>query len=208
MKEDADNLDRRMKGFYERQSLDEETLDLLKTTIAVVGGHPDVVPARMWWPRLRLVRHQAFQAAAAVLFLIAAVTTWYGIRDIHPSALDRQVAAEIALNHNKQLRLEYETVDMAELRTAMDKLDFAPVDPQRLQDGGYFLVGARYSSIGATLAVQLRMTDDLGRPYTLYQFRDGEAFADLTETTLDVDGVRVILWRESGLVLALAQPRP
>lgn len=208
MKEASDNLDRRMKGFYVGQSLDEETLDLLKTTIAVVGGQPDVFPARMWWPRLRLVRHQAFQAAAAVLFLIAAVTTWYGIQDIHPSALDRQVAAEIALNHNKQLSPEFETADMAELRTSMDKLDFAPVDPQRLQDGDYFLVGARYCSIGSTLAVQLRMTDDLGRPYTLYQFRDSEAFADLTAATLDVDGVRVTLWRESGLVLGLAQPRP
>lgn len=208
MKDESDKLDRRMKDFYGGQSLDEETLDLLKTTIAVVGGQPEVYPARVWWPRLRLVRHQAFQAAAAVLFLIAAVTTWYGIRDIRPSALAREVAAEVALNHNKQFKPEFETVDMAELRTSMDKLDFAPVDPQRLEEGSYFLVGARYCSVGSAIAVQLRLTDDLGRPYTLYQFRDSKAFADLTESTLDVDGVRVTLWRESGLVLSLAQPRP
>ena len=55
---------------------------------------------------------------------------------------------------------------------------------------------------------QIRLTDGAGVVYTLYEFRDDSSFADIDIARLDIDGVRVMLWRESGMVMGLAGPQP
>ena len=124
-----------------------------------------------------------------------------------PSVLVGQVAAEIAFNHNKHLRPEFLASSFGELGTAMTQLGFAPIRPRRLSIADYRLVGARYCSIGSSMAAQIRLAGGAGRSYTLYELRADEPFESIEEADLEIDGVGVSLWRESGLLIALARSR-
>ena len=50
------------------------------------------------------------------------------------------------------------------------------------------------------------LKDDAGRVLTLYEFRENKSFESIHEADLDVNGVRVILWREADLIMGLAGP--
>ena len=68
-------------------------------------------------------------------------------------------------------------------------------------------MGARYCSIQGKLAAQLRLQDKASQKiYTLYQV-SGNAY-DLPSPhevrTIDLDGIRVKIWQEKGVWLALA----
>ena len=71
---------------------------------------------------------------------------------------------------------------------------------------GERIVGARYCSLGGEMAAQIRFRDAAARVCTLYQARDSEAFRGVREGTFEMSGVRVRVWRESGLVMGLAEP--
>ncbi|MDH3591232.1 MAG: hypothetical protein OER88_05100 [Planctomycetota bacterium] len=135
-------------------------------------------------------------AAALVLGAIA----WLLWPDADRSA---PVFEEIALNHRKSFLLECTTDRFESLRAGMPKLDFAPARPGGWTDAG--LLGARYCSLQGSVAAQIRVRRDDGAILTLYQTRDGARFRDLKEGDRVVDGVRVRIWREAGLVMGLAE---
>ncbi|MCG8607291.1 hypothetical protein MJD09_20205 [bacterium] len=113
------------------------------------------------------------------------------------------IAGEIALNHKKQLDPEFQTDRYTDLAVAMPKLDFAVIQPGRIQSGGYRLLGGRYCSIGGSLAVQMRLRDQTGRPLTLYQFI-APAGMNLSDQSISVAGVLVDIWLERGVACGLA----
>ena len=59
--------------------------------------------------------------------------------------------------------------------------------------------------MGGKIAAQLRLVDGQGRLCTLYQFRPGEDYQGLEESSFQIDGVQVTVWREAGLVMGLAR---
>ena len=189
MTETGNRLEDRIRTYYAAQSLDDATLQSLRTTATGRGR----------------ARRQAVRAIwlAAALFLVA-----LGVLRGPWSAeqIERPVAAEIALNHNKQLEPEFLAAEFGGLHGAMPKLDFAPVEPRRLRNEGHRLAGARYCSVGGRIAAQIRLVDARGRNLTLYQFRAGDRYDRLTTSDFDFDGVRVTIWQEAGLVMGLARP--
>lgn len=198
MNREYDNLDERIKAHYEAQTTDANAIDDLKSRIEAESPQMiATVRARRRW-----------LSAAAALLLTGAVLIVYitgALRDRVPT-IARQVASEIALNHNKQLPPEFLVTEFSDLCTAMSKLGFTPVQPQRFTDAQYELVGARYCSIGGSNAALIQLKDDAERVLTLYEFRADKSFESIDEADLDVNGVRVILWREADLIMGLAGP--
>lgn len=167
-------------------------------------------PALSW---LGLRTEYRFTVAAVLLvafvgaFLLGRIS-WEGQDSVTVATnLTKVVAKEIALNHNKRLNVEFSARDYMELRKKMGKLDFPTIASVRLQRGQYQLVGGRYCSIQGQLAAQIKLKDNKGRVHTLYQTPDTNTLAGLAEGERQVDGLRISLWREAGLVFGLASPQ-
>ncbi len=193
-----DNLDERVSEYFESQHPGETTLNRCRTTIISAGDTR---------PRVTSYRF-ATVAASLLLFMLALLFTISVSQEKSPGSRIRRIAAEIALNHHKQLPPEVLVETFLELRDALPALGFPPVRPRSKEFGDLDLVGARYCSITGRKAAQIRLTDGAGVVYTLYEFRDDSSLADIDIARLDIDGVRVTLWRESGMVMGLAGPQP
>ncbi len=114
------------------------------------------------------------------------------------------VAQEIALNHTRALDPDVRAPSFDDLAGDLEGLDFAVVRPDNMEMDE--LVGARYCSLGGEMAAQIRFRDAKQRICTLYQAKDSETFRDVESGTFERGGVRVRVWRESGLVMGLAEP--
>ena len=193
----GNTIETRLRSYYASESLDPEFLDSLKLSVRVTERER---PRQATWAPL---------LTSAAILIVAFSLGWFvssGSRSGRPD-LERTVAAEVAVNHNKQLTSDYLVSSYGDLHQAMGKLDFAPFEPDRVRRAGHRLIGARYCAIGGQIAVQIRLTDARGRPLTLYEFRPGTRFARIGQAEITIDGVDVSVWTEAGLVLGLAAQR-
>ena len=67
------------------------------------------------------------------------------------------------------------------------------------------LLGARYGSIGGRLAAQLYLEDDDGEAVTLVQTALVAELEEIEWAELRAGGLRVDLWKEDGVFLAMAR---
>lgn len=178
----------RVRAYYEGHQLPEERLERLRT---LAKSSPPPFSRR----RLAIVG-----LLAAALALAATGLLLSG----RPGGTHIDVAREIARNHRKQLDPEFHSGSYAEIAARMPRLDFLVVEPRGPQSEGLRLAGARYCSLQGCIAAQLRLIGQDGRLYTLYEVKDGPAFAGIEPARVEVDGVVVQTWREAGLVLGLA----
>lgn len=200
--------------YYGRRSLRPEVLSRLRSLAAGTGRSavPDPVRPAMWnWPRPQWVPSRWVLAAGACAFFLAVFFAYLSLdlpygRARDASAFAQAAAAEIARNHNKRLNVEFQAAAFDALERQMEKLDFALLEPFRVKQRGLRLIGARYCSIQGQPAAQIRLKDKDGRPCTLYESAAVPAFAGIPETRVEVSGVRVELWQESGLLMGLAGP--
>jgi len=208
------NAREHLRDFYEAHDLDAERLDAWIARIEQgAQPSPGASPSRAAQPAVRVEPARARRSlgwVAAAALLAAVDVLGPGLIETRDAArtadLGPRVAREIAHNHHKRLDVEHEARTYEELGTRMDKLDFTPVEPERLARAGFRLTGARYCSIQGRLAAQIRVRDAAGRTHTLYETRLAGALADLTAQEHVADGVRVRLWREAGLLMGLASP--
>jgi len=121
------------------------------------------------------------------------------------------IAAEVSYNHLKFKPLEVAHSNLNQVTGYFNKLDFNPLASSQVAALSTNLIGGRYCSIQGNIAAQLRMEDDQGRISTLfesrYQAQDFNMLPNIEQgqapTVLYVDGQRVALWVEKGLVMAL-----
>lgn len=211
MSDTPDMLNERLKAYYNAQKLNSGSLARLK---AAVEHEQKALQQRSFWNIMCswMVQHPLTAPLTLGIIFIVGLSLFFiiGMPTAHRTAqMEAQlVAAEIALNHTKRFEAEFAPSNVRELGNVMTKLDFAPVYPERVQQAGYELTGARYCSVGGAIAVQLHLVDSAGEAYTLYQFREGSSFTVPEELAVDVNGVRVQLWNESGLIIGLAQRIP
>lgn len=152
----------------------------------------------------RADQRRRWRRAAVTLLAAAAVLIVVLFGPLRPTPLER-AAKEVAHNHYKQPALEVLTDDYAAAGEALRRLRFTPTAPARLEDRGLEMLGARYCSIQDHLAVQVRLTDADSRLYTLYETRLTTDLEDLTGE-IAMEGVRIEIWQEDGLLFALASP--
>lgn len=125
-----------------------------------------------------------------------------------------EIAAEVVDNHLHLKPLEIVSGDINDVRDYFTRLDFRPIESRYLQDIGLQLMGGRYCSLQGITAAQLRFKnlggDDL---HTLYQvgydpaIYHGLPLYDEGEPPVStyVNGVRVTLWVEKGILFALTE---
>lgn len=192
------SLDKQIKAHYREQTLSENKLAQLLAQTALADGRDGTAHrGGLWrWPsRVGAV------AASLIVALFVAQLMWE-----KPAEFLWQVRAaqEIALNHRKQLEAEFVATDIESLRAQMGKLDFSLIAPARLASSGLRIVGARYCSIQGHLAAQLKLENDAGELYTLYQTHDAGLISSGDQRT-EVGNVDIVLWEELGMFFGLAK---
>jgi len=188
------DIDRSVKTYYEQNQLSDEQLQKLVAMQNKVATAQEQAPPKQW------LRHSALAAAsimvAVMLFIISSQDD---------DSIAERVAQEVAMNHNKALAVEYQTDSYADLSQSMDKLDFKLRAPIAALNEGLALIGGRYCSIQGELAAQIKMTDETGGVYTLYQTRSNETLQTINKDRLSLEQVNIQLWQEQGLLFALAE---
>ncbi len=190
-------MDQHLQRFYADKRPSEAYLERLAAL-----AEPRQAPAPA--ATSRRPTNTARLAIAATLLMILFGGSMFLLQPNHNAASSWLVAKEIAVNHNKHLAIEFPTGDYHELNRLMDKLDFSSVISKRLPAGQYRLLGGRYCSIQGQLALQLKLADRAGNRYTLYQAPLNKLLTGIQQGEQIIDGVRITLWREAGLLFGLA----
>ncbi len=188
-------IEKRIQRFYGSQSLPPEKMSELKKLAA-----PKPVPVSPSYSR-QLYSYAAF----AAFFFVLLGSSLFGLQRYNQNQHIKSVAAEIALNHAKQFDTEFESPNIANLSAEMHLLDFSPVHPQRLRHDSYDIQGARYCTIDSAIAVQIHMEDEGDESYTLYEYRDPSTFLANQEKVIEVDDIKVTLWKEGEVIMGLAE---
>lgn len=200
-----------LKTYYERKSLSPGTLARLKSTVEETGKGE-----RKRWSRLRSFLASPFRyrfstpglAYASLLILLVYIAWMVTERPDGGGGrfdLSRAVAKEIAMNHRKQLGVEFGATTIADLHRRMNKLDFEPIRSVRVSKT-FRMIGARYCSIQGGIAAQIQLADGSGRRYTLYQTRLVDPLTRLRSQALEIQDLRLRLWRENDVFLGLIGP--
>lgn len=198
----VDPLATALRAHYGRQSLDRTRLDRLRD-LADAAQPPRSAKA----PPRPMSRRAAF--GVGVLALAAGALLAAGVKSATtpPGFGADVIAEEIALNHRKDLAVEFATPSFNHLGERMTKLDFPITRPTSTRAPGQ-LIGARYCSIRGSIAAQVKLTDREGRIYTLYETRWIPAYRGVPNRAVDVGEVRVVFWRQGDVLFGLARPRP
>lgn len=221
---DRDAVDQAVADHYAAKSLDDATLASLRDQIDAATPEPDLAsptevspapdadlassagisspPAPDRAPLRPEVRTRTRWMAGAVGLAVLAVAflAWP-----QPTLSGDQLAREIASSHVMSLKPDIEAESFDEARARLDKLDFAAVRPSEDVMPEFRLTGARYTRLGGEMGAEFQIEDALGRPCTLFQVRDDAAFREIQDTIYEIDGVRVKVWREAGLLMGLAE---
>ena len=148
--------------------------------------------------------------AAAVLALafagVSLVGGWVYRQDAWRERSRRAAVREVALNHRKNLDLEFRGASLAALRGRMHRLEFPVAGlPPQVTPRDSRLLGARYCSIQGKLAMQLRLRSADGKRITVFIARPAPELKSLTRHEEKIDGVKVNLWSHNGLIFAAAR---
>lgn len=188
-------IEKRIEKFYASQALPLEKLSELKK---LAEPKPKVVTPTY-------SRQLYTYAAFATFFFMLLGSSLFGVQRYNRNQHINSVAGEIALNHAKRFDTEFDSASIANLGSEMHLLDFSPVHPQRLRHDSYDIQGARYCTIDSAIAVQIHMEDEGDAAYTLYEYRDPSTFLLNQEKIIEVDNIKVTLWKEGEVIMGLAE---
>ncbi len=202
-----DAVDRAVADHYARKSLDASTLAALRDQIQAASPSParSQSPARTAPDRepahtTTRLRTRVMAGLVGLAVVAVALLAWPS-----PSITGDALAHEIASSHVMNLAPDIEAGSFDEARQRLEKLDFAAVRPTDEIMPDFELTGARYTRVGGEMGAQFQIEDAAGRPCSLFQVRDNDAFRHVRDATYEVDGVRVQVWREAGLLMGLAE---
>jgi hypothetical protein len=119
---------------------------------------------------------------------------------------DNHISKQIAYNHSIKLQMEVLSPDYKIVQNHLSKLGFKLVSSAKIDTKEWKLIGGRYCNINGKVAAQLKVhhakTDS---EYTFYQAKlSADDIDQITDNEIYVDGVKVRLWREKGLLMGLA----
>ena len=190
------HLNQQINSYYNDKKLDPDKLEQLLSQTKNIHQSENIV-SHSW----SLTRSAAIAASIFAVIILALIFKLPGAPQQNLAIL---VAEEIALNHNKQLDIEFKAESYSTLRTLMKKLDFNPVSPSRIDQNNLTLIGTRYCSIQGQLAAQIKLKDSKGNIRTLYQTQLNPKLSELPEKDYLVNGVKITQWQEHGLFFGLA----
>ncbi len=117
-----------------------------------------------------------------------------------------ELISDIAYNHNRNLEMEIKSDSLKDIASYLSRLDFSLIYPARLPQDNWEMIGGRYCQLKGQFAAQIKLRNKSNQKmYTLYQIEkphDIKNIADFSEHF--AKGVKVNLWGERGLIIALA----
>ncbi len=183
----------------------EDLLDFIEKEQTATTTSP---PTTDLWTTIRNYFSPGHFAYASI-FLLLGYVAWMvnGLADHNtsPSDLTASISREIEMNHNKKFEVEFKEDSLPALAKLMDKLDFPLLIPDNLT-ASMRINGARYCSIKGRIAAQIQMIDSNGRYCTLYLTKLIEPLLHIKKSTINLDGVKLLLWQEKGVFFGFAQP--
>ena len=186
------SLKQHNNDFYQDKELNHHKLDQLLELTETINTSSNKKP-----------QHNNWRAIAAILIVI---TIPFGLQQYATNKSHTQlVDQEIALNHSKQLTLEFNADNYISLSNKMSKLDFKLVKSNHTQLKELTILGSRYCSIQGNLAAQIRLTDNNGTIYTLYQTPITSTLKSAEIGEQHTQHVKITQWREGNLFLGLAR---
>lgn len=202
-------LTEHVKSHYEGRQLRPGAMRRLKALADGTGVSAEPLKAageRRFWDAIFARPWPLVLATVSAILLagyLLGVLTGGGPSHRRDLPLATALAREIALNHQKALKPDYRVDDFPAIGSLMAKLDFSPAEPSRLRQHPLALQGARYCSIQGYLAVQIRLADQRGGVYTLYQTLPHGPLAGLSNQSVEYGGLKIELWQEKGLLMGL-----
>lgn len=200
---DEQRVNQYVRAYYQGQRLPPEKLQQLigfAEKAQNARAQVEYIPAG-WTQRLKFQRNVA---VAASLLLASVISLQWLIATPTEQQFVGSIAQEIAINHRKQFAVEFSGNRYAQLARSMTKLDFTLVDPVRLKERGFEILGARYCSLQGQIAVQIRLKNRSGVTFTLYQTASEGLFEKLAEQVQLTDGLEIEMWNENGVFLGIA----
>jgi anti-sigma factor RsiW len=197
------NLDDALRAHYRGQLLSDASLDAMLSDVraeAVVQLQP--APRRGWFTgpvRLGL--------AAALALVVTAVIVLPRQGD-GATPMTLSVARHVVENLRAPRSMDVRAGSVHDCEPMLEKLPFSPIEPAVLASRGLTVLGARYCYLGPEPAVQFILVDHEGRRFTLYQASDAPTLTEVRSGELVIDRTTLSIWRESGVLLALAGPAP
>jgi len=180
------NFEENLRKYYSSKNLRDDKVDLL------LGGENS--------KRMNLPGY--FKYAAAVIIII---TFTFGYLQFTNNKIELSVAKEIAMNHSKQLEVEYTADNLNELENKLSKLEFKLSNIKSELNGKYNLLGGRYCSIQGNLAAQLKLKNLLtDKIETLYVSKLNDDLNKLSSSNMNMDGVNIRVWKKDGLLYGRA----
>ena len=215
MKQTIKPMDEALKTHYEEKSLSESQLNRLMmlqmnasddVSKTIAGSHTFLKKISNKLSSLLpdFGGHRYAFYASACLLLTGLILS---LSLLNQGSLTERVMDEIAYNHRQEMPVEVAANTMPVIGDYLNRLSFSLISPRALLDSGWKIVGGRYCSINGKLAAQLKVKNIAeDKIYTLYQ---ASTDGDLTQTGVSmtsgmVDGVKVSIWQEQGLLLGLA----
>lgn len=181
----------------------EQVNDLMAMQHAVLDDKPQPVRRFPYW----------LSAVAACLVLVVSLFVWNTSNEQYA----REIALEVVENHLKLKPMDVKTQSMTEIQSFFTQLDFSPAQSSLLENQfalpEQLMIGGRYCSVKGVTAAQLRYrgTDDQLR--TFYEVGyDEDKFGRMpdidkgeTPQEIIVKGLKVTMWVEKGLLMALVK---
>ncbi|MCJ8339561.1 MAG: hypothetical protein MJK10_13920 [Pseudomonadales bacterium] len=116
------------------------------------------------------------------------------------------ISREIAYNHNSKMQMEVLSPALNDVKGHLNRLGFNLVSSSKLDSEKLHLIGGRYCNINGKIAAQMKLQhSETKKVYTFYQAKMPADIVDsFEEVEVLIDGVKVKLWREKGLLMGLA----
>jgi len=208
-------LSSKLKSYYQEKSLDESQLSQLETMInkAKEKNNPKsfVSIINGFFGRKNNINQPVLSfnsrmfpvGITAVLLVLVFVTQSLFNGELN---IENRIANEIAYNHNKLMSPEVMSSSLSEIGEYLEKLDFSLVDSKYYSKGEWNIIGGRYCSINGQLAAQLKIMNMKSKQvHTFYQsLLPAELDDKPMPYEIFVDGVKVLMWKEKGLLMGLA----
>jgi len=194
-----DPTTQQIKHYYERKNLSPKKLQELMD----ISQQQDRKKTSLASKSDRWLFKNNMSIAASIFFAFIIGTQMFFYLPTDNEALAERITKEILLNHQKQFNIEFQGNNINELRTHMQKLDFNLIQSNRITELGLEIIGTRYCSIQGEIAAQIKLKDNVGNIYTLYETALKENLKKLTDEEKTVNGLAVSTWSEHGVFFGL-----
>ncbi|MGB2693394.1 MAG: hypothetical protein WBB48_01325 [Thermodesulfobacteriota bacterium] len=180
-----DKIEQNIKKYYSSKTLPEEKVNLLLDK--------------------NRKKNKSWVLSKIVIAAMLVIGFVFTMIQFQAPDIEELIVKEIAMNHNKELSVEFPTDDLPNLQAKLDKLDFPLDKAEGVISDKYILMGGRYCSIQGNLAAQLKIiNEDTDSIETLYVTGLNSELTNVKPTNVNTEGINIKIWKQDGLLYGIA----